>query len=97
MKRINVLHDQNTESLNITACGTYTSSYQRDTNGEGKEATNNCLHDIGCPVQVRTEHRLKTCLCVIYTTSKLSVYWLALIRIWDGPGSNFSLQTTYCI
>jgi hypothetical protein len=26
MKRINVLHDQNTESLNITACGTYSST-----------------------------------------------------------------------
>ena len=84
-----------TEFLNITACGIY--SYQRDTNGEGKEATNNCLHNTGCPVRVRTEHRLKTCLCVICTTSKLPVYWLALIRILDGPGSNFCPQTIYFI
>jgi len=44
--------------FNITACGTYI--YHRDTNVEGKEATNNCWHDTrtGCPVRVRTEHRL---------------------------------------
>ena len=78
-----------------TACGTY--SYHRETNGERKETTNNCWHDTGCPVRVRTEHRLKTCLCVIYTTSKLPAYWLALIRIWDGQSSNFSPQTTYFI